>query len=692
MCKPQEFTVSLLKKMSDTNPENVSLEVIYQLLILDTLRTDTEKHRYYKSVGLLKEAQSIKNRMYNFTPSVILLGGKQEKHIQSYTGLGLSDFDHVPPDELEHCLTLLDADPYVALAYITISGEGIRVIYRTEVMDRKYHTDVFRQGNEYYAHLLGHDYDPQCKNIARTSILCYCPNAIFHPNVQAMPITLSPTQEKRVKGVKNIYHAKLSEAEEIIIRKLKEEGKSYSEGHYNEYVSAAFYLMNRYGVDKEEVRMWAVNRFSDYSPSQLESMICCIYQHTEEYGTIKIPKRKSSEHSYASLTEIEAFITSQAKVRNNTITEQREIWMNGESCFREITDRDENTLWARANKNNCCTGPQTIQMILNSEYVPNFNPFIDYFEKCPSWDGVTDYIRQLTDTVHAEDQELFHIYFKKWFVALVASLLDPKVVNHEALIFISDQGYYKTTWMNRLLPPELSRYFYTKTNSRQMTKDDLLTLVEFALICFEEIDHMRPAEMDQFKAMVTMPTVNERAAYARNKSHRPHIASICGTGNNIHFLNDPTGNRRWLPFVIISIDDPYSTTLNYDGIYAQALYLYHSGFQYWFDQEEIKQLNRHNENFEVPNLESELVQMYYRKPMPGEHGIFVSTAEIMQRISALIKTPLSITNIGITMRKLGFENCRCRNIRGFRVVELTQQEINEGKQTFDQPTTGQLPF
>ena len=692
MCKTQNFTVSLLKKMSDTHPEEVSLETIYQLLTFDTLRADTEKHRYFKSTGLLKEAQAVKNRMYNFTPSVVLSGGKQEKHVRRYTGFGLSDFDHVPPDEVERCLASLNDDPYVILAYITISGEGIRVIYRTNVTDSQYHADVFKQGNEYYSRLLGYEYDPQCKNIARTSILCHCPNTIYHPKAEKMSITLSDTSKKRIKGTKKIYHAELPEAEDYIVCILESEGKTYSEGHYNEYVSAAVYLMNRLGVSEEKVCRWAIDRFSDYSSSQVESIVHSAYQHTEEHGILKIPKKKLPERSYASLTEIEAFITSQAKVRNNIIIEQREIWMNDETGFREITDRDENTLWVRANKRNVFTGPQTIPLLLNSEYVPNFDPFVDYLEKRSPWDETTDYIRQLADTVHTKDQELFRIYFKKWFVAMVASLLQPEIVNHEALILIGEQGYYKTTWMNRLLPPELSRYFYTKTNSRHMVKDDLFTLVQFALICFEEIDHMRPAEMDQFKAMVTIPTVNERAAYARNKSHRPHIASFCGTGNNIHFLNDPTGTRRWLPFEIISIDDPYSTTLNYDGIYAQALYLYRSGFQYWFDQEEIRQLNRHNESFEVPNMESELVQMYYRKPLPGEHGVFVSTAEIMQRISALIKIPLSITNLGMTMRKLGFENYRNRYIRGFRVVELTQQEINERKQTFVQSTDSKLPF
>ncbi len=76
MSKKKQFLVSLLKSMYDTMPETISLDKVYQLIILETFRSDTEKHRYYKSAGQKKEAQSVKDKMMNFTPSVILAGGK----------------------------------------------------------------------------------------------------------------------------------------------------------------------------------------------------------------------------------------------------------------------------------------------------------------------------------------------------------------------------------------------------------------------------------------------------------------------------------------------------------------------------------------------------------------------------------------------------------------------------------------
>ena len=105
------------------------------------------------------------------------------------------------------------------------------------------------------------------------------------------------------------------------------------------------------------------------------------------------------------------------------------------------------------------------------------------------------------------------------------------------------QGIYKTTWLNNLLSPELRRYFYLKSNARRITKDDLLTLAEFAIVCLEELDEMETQEVNQIKALTTMKVVNERAAYAHYKEHRDHIASFCGTSTNISWFTTSLSKR-----------------------------------------------------------------------------------------------------------------------------------------------------
>ena len=191
----------------------------------------------------------------------------------------------------------------------------------------------------------------------------------------------------------------------------------------------------------------------------------------------------------------------------------------------------------------------------------------------------------------------------------------------------------------------------------------------------EELEEMTSAQVSQLKAITGMTDVNERAAYGHFKESRPHIASFCGTSNNVTFLNDLSGNRRWLPFEVDSIDSPFDYPIDYAGVYAQGYALWKSGFHYWFEQEEIDAVNLHNRYFEVPCLERELVQVYYRRPMPGEECMFLTNAQILGHINIGIRQPLSPTRLGLVMKQEGYEAVRSGGRRGYRVVELKGDEI-----------------
>ncbi len=320
-----------------------------------------------------------------------------------------------------------------------------------------------------------------------------------------------------------------------------------------------------------------------------------------------------------------------------------------------------------------------VRAVLQSEFVVAYNPFECYFEGLPEWDGTTDHISELADTVIVKDgeQAFFRRYFKKWLVAMVASIMNSEIVNHEILVFIGPQGCYKTTWMNRLMPPELRRYFYVKTNSASISKDDLFSLTEFAIICLEEIDELRTVDMNQLKALVSKPEVNERAAYGHYKERRPHLASFCGTTNNVQFLTDLTGNRRWLPIEVERILDPFTHPVNYTGVYSQAYALFRSGFPYFLSQQEVVEVNERNHRFEVPCLEVELIQMLFRVPTEGEAETkFVTTAHILHRINGWVKHLLSPTKIGIAMVKAGFTPVKRGGKRGYCVVEIDAERIH----------------
>ena len=402
---------------------------------------------------------------------------------------------------------------------------------------------------------------------------------------------------------------------------------------------------------------------------------------------------KNWQEYTASVEDIQNFLMDRILLRHNVITGRAEFRvpyvppkLGGDrglnvgiydDSWQPISDRVVNSLWAELSATKKVRA-QDVYRVIESDFVPDFNPFTFYLEHLPPWNG-EDYILGMSVSVtvkgEVEEQMLFAQYLKKWLVGMVAGWVDPQVVNNVILVLIGEQGSYKTTWFNYLLPPELRQYFYTKTNSNKMGRDDLLTLAQYGLVCCEELDTMRPSELNQLKAAVTMPSIDERAAYAHFHEHRPHIASFCGTGNNIQFLSDPTGNRRWLPFEIESIESPRDHPFDYENIYAQAYALYQQGFQFWFSREEILKLGVHNQTFEVPQMERELISERFRLPCQGEQGEFVTSTDIFQAISGSMVNRLTPNKVGRAMTDLGFQRMRYNGERGYVVVAYSAEEI-----------------
>ena len=677
--------LNIFKSYYDSTPAEISLDEIVQLIKSDeSLRSLTEKHRYYRSLNLKNEAQTFKASCGCFSVAARFDKGKDMKNIIELTFIGMAEADHVEPALIPELRRKVREDPHTLLEYVSIGQEGFHVLYRYVITNLSALKNVsfshlygaaFDAGNRYYSALLGIPMDPKCRKVTQLSGLAHDPEVFL--NVDALPLELAVEPPKTVS---NQYHASLTRATRAAKRLLAEEGVQFQKGMRNTFLMRMGYLLNNFGVPLDEATDWAIGKYASKYDGDIVGIFHSCYQKSEEHGTRPIPKATAKEESHwASVPEIEQFLDSQVSLRYNVIRRQCEIAWKDQGEFVPITDRDENTLWCRMKKNGTEVRLQDIRNVLQSEFVPAFHPFESYFGSLPEWDGV-DYIGQLARTVKVKgDQEQFVEYFRKWFVGIVPTIMDEQVVNHEIMVFIGKQGNFKSTFFSLLLPPDLRSYFHVKMNSNHLSKDDMLTLCEKALVCLEEIDELRPSELNQLKALVTAKNISERAAYARNKEHRPHIASFCGTGNNPNFLSDPTDNRRWLVVEVEDIENPLEHPFNYTGMYSQALALWKSGYRYWFNQAEIRTLNEQNKRFEVPNVEEELILTYYRKPFPGSKNVFLKVAEILERINASIKQPLSASRLGIMMTKLGFPQIRLKGVRGYLVVERTLEEIQAAR-------------
>ena len=394
------------------------------------------------------------------------------------------------------------------------------------------------------------------------------------------------------------------------------------------------------------------------------------------------------------------------------------LQFRGKERWRNLTDKDINTMVCQCVMESGVNISVTeMWTALKSDMVPAVHPLREWLDGLRPWNSCEpDWIDWVASQVHVMDasatdrceapvdrhsvavdgrsaapverseaDRLWRVCFKKWFVAMVASWMKDEVVNHQVLVLIGKQGIYKTTWLDNLIPPELRAYSSKLPLSGQISKDDRLRLCENGLLNIDELDAICGREMNIVKSLLTSTDVNERAAYGRLKERRVRLASFCASTNKREFLTDVTGNRRWLPFEVESIQNPFHTIIPYELLYAQAKALVEEGyFAYWFDMEEMEVLEAHNEEFRAQENEEQLLPILFDVPAEGK-GEFMTTAEISDRLVSHggIKKPMSTRQLGVIMGKMGFQKAQVRIsgtcVRGWLVYKRDQDEITSAK-------------
>lgn len=521
--------------------------------VANLIRTDEKLAvftRSYRQTG----SKTFKNESQLFAVPCLFEGGKGRSNIRQLTGMSLVDFDHAIGSEergvkseesisdgewkafVAKELNILKrkaiADPHTLLCYITMSGNGLRVIFTYEIAPEfsgvpkdeeevkkfeAYYQQAFYAGNAYYEKLLGAKADMQCKNITRLSGLAHDPEVFLRPQSEVIPFTAEEISTAATAYVKQSKEDKQMQRiqtyfDTLIAPQLAKAKIEFRSGSHNDYVMRVGYKLAERRFSKKVALRWAMQKFGkDYSDT--EQVINSCFANASPHGKQGGSGDNRGDSKTATVEEIKSFLDGHISLRFNEITSRVEYEIPADNTdahrFMPVNDRIVNSLWSQMSTITR-VNIQDMYRVIESDYVPVFNPFKAYLNNLCKSVGVQDkkqsvgdrdYIQELAQTVRVkggeQEQKLWHLYLKKWLVGMVASWISDDVVNNVILVLIGEQGAYKTTWFNYLLPPPLKQYFYTKTNANRMSKDDILTLAQYALVCCEELDTMRPAELSK---------------------------------------------------------------------------------------------------------------------------------------------------------------------------------------------------
>jgi len=319
-----------------------------------------------------------------------------------------------------------------------------------------------------------------------------------------------------------------------------------------------------------------------------------------------------------------------------------------------------------------------------------FNPIQDYIFSLPKWDGKKRFFEFLKQVQLVDEEYREHLVetFRKWFIMLVASLIDDYTINDTILVLSGKQGRGKTRFLESLVPPDLRfNYLYVGTFDPH-DKDHLEMIGTKILIVLDEMETLTRTEQGTLKSTISKRNAELRRAYAHARTNLIRRASFAGSINYDEFLTDTTGNRRWLPFAIhnIDVDNDYDVGL----LYAEALHEYKNGFRTYFDRSEIVEIEKVNERFRRPSPEEELILVNYTIPTKDEieKGLarYMTSSDIMHELAGMDQYRKMNTNdtvavrIGRVMAKLGYRQVN-RRIEGrdyaIKVWELRKLETDE---------------
>jgi hypothetical protein len=683
----------------------------------------------------LESYEKAKKGLPAFTPSGQFESGRNQDTLKKYSGIIVLDFDKLNPEQLKKCRESAMDDPFTLAVFISPSGNGLKVFVQTKASPST-HKDTFLQVQSYYETLTGLPIDKSGKDYTRLCFMSLDPDLYHNPSSQVFTNTLSrkSSNEESLPLTKNqedlfpspFFKEKVPEGRmrsekepegEVLLQtskslpqqdfikiyqdaiKLTEHKESYTTGNRNNFVHQLSCNLNRKGIPYPAALGFILVDYN-FDEKEVMAAVQSAYKNTFEHGKSlesrpsintqeKDPGNEVPEDDETpkpripAIDKVENYLLSKYRFRNNTITGRLEYRFINKKVWYQMNDYIENSMLRDLLKNKIKTNLSGLRNLLYSDFCELFNPFSTYFENLPLWDEQTDHIAYLADTIKTTHQDLWHICFRKWLVAMVGCVLDEKTINQTVIVFSGKQGIGKTTWMENLVPKELKQYLFSGTINPN-NKDTLIHLSECMLINLDELENLNRTEIGSLKELITKTHIRIRRAYGHNNETLPRCASFAGSVNTAQFLNDTTGSRRFLSFEVTDIKYEHKVSLN--DVYSQALHLFKSGFRFWFNRDEIEAINQNNEQYQLRSPEEELLLTWFEPVLLNPDGSasaynpqYLNASQIAAKLADKAKinvTDGTVNKIGKALRKHGFLRVKKSQNYSYLVKELEWEIVD----------------
>ena len=682
-------------------------------VILDEIRTGKYKPGI---IYLRKSLAENKTEAYNkakkslpaFTPSGKFVGGRKLEFLADYSNCIILDIDKLSAAVLQNAKNLAAQCEFTFASFISPSGNGLKILVKIN-SDKANHKEAFLLVQAHYENILKLEIDKSGKDVTRLCFYSWDENLYLNENASVFESETIQSCQTELVSVSPLPTATVTATDYDAIYNhcvnFTEKKVQFVNGSRNVFVHQLACNLNRKGVALNDALGYILTDFG-YDEKEVTQAVKSAYGNLHEFGANEkskivilrnegTPLQKATTEDeddeetlrITPIDKLENFLSTRYVFRHNIVSGKLEFKivssnrsrlpsLRGGLGWGVMNDFIENSMLRECLKGRIKTNLSSLRNLLYSDFCELFNPFEDYFFNLPSYDEKTDYITELANTITTTKQELWQQCFKKWLVAMVGCVLDDKVINHTVIVFSGKQGLGKTTWVEKLVPKQLKEYLFSGTINPN-NKDTLVQLAECMLINLDELENLNRSEIGSLKEIITKTQIRMRKAYGHNNETMPRRASFAGSVNTAQFLNDSTGSRRFLCFELEGIKYQHDVDINM--AFSQALFLFKSGFRFWFDQEEIKSITENNEQYQLHSPEEELLLTWF-EPCPKEEAtLFLNASQIAAKLADRTKLNLNdatINKLGKALKKHNFIKISKKTGYVYAVKELSYEEVD----------------
>lgn len=364
-------------------------------------------------------------------------------------------------------------------------------------------------------------------------------------------------------------------------------------------------------------------------------------------------KPKVTQESIVKMLEHKGF-----KFRLNTLTDRIDV--NGIPITDGTWAQIRNTARDRGIGNMKQVEDAVLEEALKHEY----HPIKEYLQGQMGWDG-TPFIANLA-SYFTDVDGTFPWLLEKFLIGAVHKAFDSSAQN-PMLVLDGPQNLGKSEFASWLCPPKLHKNHFIEAAIHPENKDDMIALANVWIWEVMELGSTtRKADREALKGFISTKQVTVRKPYGKEPMIKPALASFIGTINNeIGFLSDPTGHRRFRPVKLARINWGYKLDFYQGDIWAEAYAKYLADDTYKLTKTELDMLDPVRSRYELTDPMEELILKHFDVD-PSKDQWWMSSLDILYYLGITLDILRNwsdhgtMIKLGVAASKLGLEGNRVR--------------------------------